>query len=134
MDPRFLQAQVRSAFGTISFILFTINLNLLPMTFIIIIFQTNPLWSAILGFVINKEAVRTFELAAMLASFACVIMIAVARSTASSADEASNESTMESSGLWLGVFLCLCHAWLFSGVGVISRRMQNVHFIELMLH
>ena len=139
MDPRFIQAQVRSAFGTISFILFTINLNLLPMTFIIIIFQTNPLWSAILGFIINKELVRSFELVAMLLSFSCVIMIAVARSSSasdeSSADEATPiEPSTDNNGLWLGVFLCLCHAWLFSGVGVISRRLQNVHFIELMLH
>ena len=32
------------------------------------------------------------------------------------------------------MILCICHAWLFSGVGVISRRLQNVHFSELMLH
>ena len=32
------------------------------------------------------------------------------------------------------MILCICHAWLFSGVGVISRRLQNMHFSELMLH
>ena len=88
----------------------------------------------------------------MLLSFAFVIIIAVARSSsalqtedldsASSLDTSPNneslsegaESVTEQSGLWLGVFLCLCHAWLFSGIGVISRRLQSIHFTELMIH
>ena len=130
---RFLQAQARSLFGTLSFLLFTVNLQLLPMTFIIIIFQTNPLWSAILGFLINRERVSRLEFIAMLASFTCVIFIAIARSTQSASDSDSAELTQpdedaavadsSQNGLWLGVFLCLCHAWLFSGIGVLSRRL-----------
>ena len=36
--------------------------------------------------------------------------------------------------IWLGICFCLCHAWLFSGVGVISRKLKRVHFAELMIH
>ena len=43
-------------------------------------------------------------------------------------------SSSTSNKLWLGMFLCICHAWLFSGIGVISRRLQTIHFSELMLH
>ena len=117
--------------------LFTVNLQLLPMTFIIIIFQTNPLWSAILGFLINRERVSRMELIAMLASFTCVIFIAIARSSSANSTptdiEASDEAN-SNNGFWLGVFLCLCHAWLFSGIGVLSRRLQRIHFSELMIH
>ena len=73
-------AQARSLFGTASFLLFTFNLQLIPITLIIIFFQTNPLWSAILGYVINGEKVERVDLLAMLLSFAGVIVIAMARS------------------------------------------------------
>ena len=95
------------------------------MTFIIIIFQTNPLWSAILGFLINHERVSRVELIAMLASFTCVIFIAIARSSSANSTPTDTETDESDSnnGFWLGVFLCLCHAWLFSGIGVLSRRL-----------
>lgn len=89
----------------------------------------------------------------MFALFLCVVMICLARSQSQSSIESeahemsdeydvtapatSSESAMAISGdskLWLGLVLCLCHAWLFSGVGVISRRLQSVHFSVLMLH
>ena len=57
-NPQFLLAQARSFFGTASFLLFTFNLQLIPITLIIIFFQTNPLWSAILGYLINGEKVQ----------------------------------------------------------------------------
>ena len=37
-DSRFLLAQARAIFGTISFLLFVTNLSLIPMTLIIIVF------------------------------------------------------------------------------------------------
>ena len=98
----------------------------------------------------------------MVLSFACVILIAMARSAADSTeesatpeptppqvfdsltdeplsqqDETATTASVASAGegaFWLGVALCLCHAWLFSGIGVISRRLQHVHFTELMIH
>lgn len=79
-NPQFVLAQARSLFGTASFLLFTFNLQLIPITLIIIFFQTNPLWSAILGYVINGEKVEQVDLLAMLLSFAGVIVIAMARS------------------------------------------------------
>ena len=124
-----------------SFLIFTFNLQLIPITLIIIFFQTNPLWSAILGYLINGEKVSSIELFAMLLSFAGVIFIAVARSTNETEQESqvplapeSSSILTGSSAVYLGVILTLCHAWLFSGVGVISRRLQRVHFTELMLH
>ena len=107
------------------------------MTFIIIIFQTNPLWSAILGFLINRERISRVEFIAMLASFTCVIFIAIARSSSANStptDNTETDTSVSNNGLWLGVFLCLCHAWLFSGIGVLSRRLSRVHFSELMIH
>ena len=79
----------------------------------------------------------------MLLSFAGVIVIAVARSKSEQEDElqvplapdsSSTSILTGSNAVMLGVTLTLCHAWLFSGVGVISRRLQRVHFTELMLH
>ena len=126
--------------------LFTFNLSLIPITLIIIFFQTNPLWSAILGYLINGERVQRIELFAMLLSFAGVIVIAVARSQSeqqqqetplvpyAAPDSSSDLLVTGSSAVMLGVCLTLCHSWLFSGVGVISRKLQRIHFTELMLH
>ena len=140
-DKQFILTQVRSLFGTTSFLLFTFNLQLIPITLIIIFFQTNPLWSAILGFLFNGETVSAVELTAMLLSFAGVIVIAIARSKSqqdqdSLPDTSAGQpaSLVGDNAVLLGVILTLCHAWLFSGVGVISRRLQRVHFTELMLH
>ena len=114
-----------------SFLLFTFNLQLIPITLIIIFFQTNPLWSAILGFAFNGEKVASVELGCMLLSFAGVIVIAFARSQQASEEEdmtvplvqESSTGIDGSNAVFLGVTLTLCHAWLFSGVGVISRRL-----------
>ena len=77
----------------------------------------------------------------MLVLFLCVVMISMARSKSDAFDAANADTLAEdaaepesNSNLWLGMILCICHAWLFSGVGVISRRLQNMHFSELMLH
>ena len=87
----------------------------------------------------------------MLVLFLCVVMISLARSASSTEnaaeivnntanDNPTTEDDYDVDGqenkhhLWLGMVLCICHAWLFSGVGVISRRLQEVHFSELMLH
>ena len=88
----------------------------------------------------------------MVCSFACVILIAIASSSDSTEQPSATEAplslqdgtnaaatredtTTTSMGcFWLGVSLCLCHAWLFSAIGVTSRRLQHVHFTELMIH
>lgn len=70
----------------------------------------------------------------MLILFICVVMISLARSSHSVDGDDEDSTTNDSHNLWLGMILCICHAWLFSGVGVISRRLQQVHFSELMLH
>ena len=77
----------------------------------------------------------------MLVLFLCVVMISMARSKSDAFDAANADTLAEdaatsesNNNLWLGMILCICHAWLFSGVGVISRRLQNMHFSELMLH
>ena len=77
----------------------------------------------------------------MLVLFLCVVMISMARSKSDAFDAANADTLAEdaatsesNSNLWLDMILCICHAWLFSGVGVISRRLQNMHFSELMLH
>ena len=73
----------------------------------------------------------------MLTLFLCVVMISMARSKSDAFDAANMEAPLEAveeaedtsepategHNLWLGMILCICHAWLFSGVGVISRRL-----------
>mmetsp|Transcript_5812 Transcript_5812/g.4138 ORF Transcript_5812/g.4138 Transcript_5812/m.4138 type:complete len:113 (-) Transcript_5812:78-416(-) len=54
---RYLDLFVRSLSGTISFFLFTYNLKLIPMGIHMIIFQTNPFWLALLGYLVNRDAV-----------------------------------------------------------------------------
>jgi len=132
-DTKWRLTQVRSLFGTLSFLLYTFNLSLIPITLIIIIFQTNPMWGSILGYIFNNEQVTLFEIAAMLMSFSAVLFVASARSGAHEEEGVVNESHYTTAGLWLGVFFCLCHAWFFAGVGVISRRLQKVHYTELMI-
>ena len=90
---------------------------------------------------VNRERVSGLEFLIMLALFLCIVMISMAKSAeADSEPETADLKTAESSPaspdgkLWLGLILCVCHAWLFSGIGVISRRLQDVHFSELMIH
>ena len=49
------------------------------MTLVIIFFQTNPLWSAALGWLINRERVSALEFIIMLVLFLCVVLISIAR-------------------------------------------------------
>lgn len=135
-DRAFVKVQVRSLFANLSFVLFTINLSLIPMTLIIIFFQTNPLWSSILGYCINRETTSPVELTAMLLSFGGVLTIAFSRGQGSPGDEPSQDALegAPANAVFLGVFFSLCHAWLFAGVGVISRTLPRVHYSTLMQH
>ena len=143
-STKFWIVQARALLGTLSFLLFTFNLQLIPITLIIIIFQTNPLWASLLGYAFNNETISRFESSAMIVSFATVIFIALSRSQQTSSDElslsvetssqgaAKYATEITTAGLWLGVFFCLCHSWMFAIVGVMSRRLQNIHFTGIM--
>ena len=53
------------------------SLELIPFSLLVILFQTNPFWTAALSHCFNGELVKIYEVLGMLICFAGVIVIAM---------------------------------------------------------
>lgn len=65
----------RAIFGTSVSLLINASLELIPFSLLVILFQTNPFWTTILGYFINKEHIFAVELIGIIICFAAVIVI-----------------------------------------------------------
>ena len=60
------------------FFLFNLCLALIPMTYVIIIFQTSGFWASLLARVLFKEPMSSVETLGLFICFACVVVITLA--------------------------------------------------------
>ena len=51
------------------------SLELIPFSLLVILFQTNPFWTSILSYFVNKEQIFFIEVVGMIVCFAAVITI-----------------------------------------------------------
>ena len=77
----------RSFFGQLTFFLFNFCLNLIPLTFQLIIFQTQTFWASILAYCAFSEKMIPLEIIAMFVCFSATITITVTGTKNATTDE-----------------------------------------------
>lgn len=71
------------------FFLINFTLNLVPLTYQIILFQTGTFWTSILAFCVFSEPIVRFEIIAMIICFAGMLTITLGSTMRASDDEAT---------------------------------------------
>ena len=93
---------VRNFLGNTGFCLWNINVTLVPISTLMIIFNTNPFWVSIMGYFFNKEKIASFEFFGMVICFAGIIVIALSKP---SVPDSNNTLRL------LGIFLTFWLSW-----------------------
>jgi drug/metabolite transporter (DMT)-like permease len=91
-----------------------------------IIFQTNPFWTSILAYFINKERIAPFEYIAMVLCFCGVMSIALSKPATL---EASDSSTRLQ-----GIAVAFTLSWFFASCNVLNRVLKNVHYTVVLFY
>ena len=67
----------RSLAGQTNFFIINVCVQLLPLSLLVILFQTNPFWITILSFVFNNEPIIPREIIGMVICFLGVVIISL---------------------------------------------------------
>jgi drug/metabolite transporter (DMT)-like permease len=84
-----------------------------------IIFQTGPFWTSILGYLVNKEPILRFEYVAMTICFCGVLAISTSK---------TDQQITSDYPKFVGVVLAFLCAWLSAGAQVMNRKLKDIHF------
>ena len=96
---------VRIIFGLSGFCSFKIAIGFLPLSLLMIVYQTNPFWTSVLSYLVIREEMKRFEVGAMVLCFAGIVCIA------------ASESFQFGGDIWsvVGMILAFVTAWLTAG-------------------
>lgn len=114
----------RCIIGQTCFVMFTYSLTMIPLSISMLLFQTAPFWTSILGYFINREPIQRIEYVAMILCF--IGVAAIASSKGSNGAESNSESTK-----LLGITIAFVTAWFYAGCNVLNRKLKEVHFTVL---
>jgi len=104
--------------GQLGFLLLFYSATLIPISLLMILVQTSPLWTSILGYFLNNERILKVEYVAMAISFLGVLAIALSKQGSQSGGQSQI----------LGICTAVTMAWVYSLNCVFSRRLSEVYF------
>ena len=108
--------------------MFNVCLSLIPLSLLVIIFQTSPFWISILGYFVNYEPIVGIEVIGMVVCFIGVVVITLSQN--SHATEETIDSGINLRILGIGmIFTC---AWLNAITCVLNRKLSGVHHAVVM--
>ena len=90
-----------------------------------VILQTSPFWTSILGILVNSEKVQAYEYCAMAICFCALVAISM-----------SNPETSEALGevRMTGFVISFVLSWVFSLTSVLNRRLKDVHYAVILFY
>ena len=65
----------RAVFGYFNVLLINACLTMIPVSLLVILFQTSPFWTSILSYYVNGEPIYRVEILGMILCFVAVIII-----------------------------------------------------------
>jgi drug/metabolite transporter (DMT)-like permease len=135
---------VRSIAGLFSFTCMILSLQYLPIFISQIVFNTAPFWTAVLGFLILGTKVSSYDLMCMVGCFSGVIMLVSVKKDAVIMEEERTDDNSISHNMinknvskieyLIGLSCILTTAFMYSFIGVITRRLREIHFSLMMFH
>jgi drug/metabolite transporter (DMT)-like permease len=84
----------------------------------------NVFWTGVLAFFFLRERIKWYEVAAMFLAFTAIIVIVLTK---------DNLSASSSSGANAGYVLMLLASWFTAGMGILNRKMADIHWSVIML-
>lgn len=120
--------------GQVAFFLFNLCLNLIPLTFQMIIFQTGSFWTSILAFIFFKEMLLPVEIGAMIVCFGAMITMTLtsAKYSASQDDGTDDVAGYSKTQMAIGYPLIFIVSWIYASNCVLNRALKDVHHAILM--
>ena len=125
--------------GCVGYTCLVISLKLIPMFIFIIIFNTVPFWSSILGYYVCGDKISRFEVCLMVGCFSGVVALALAKGGVfdfqnETSVQNENEIKISTSNYVYGMGSVLITSWMFSSITVITRKIRDLHFTLMMFH
>jgi len=114
---------IRGIIGSMCFMLYTFAVTKLPLSLLMIIFQTSPFWTSILAYFINNERIYKLEYASMALCFLGVCVVAFAK------DQKPNNHGFSEE--LLGIAAIFIMSWLYAGGNVLSRRLKDIPNLQI---
>jgi len=120
---------LRSLFGVSTFVLGTWALTIIPLSLQTILFNLNPFWCSILGYLINGEKVARLEYICMAVAFLGVIGICFG------ADKTETDATSVAVGTTiLGIVVAFASSWTLASSNILNRIIKDIHFTVVMTY
>ena len=105
-------------------------IQLLPISMMTIVQNTQAFWTVLLGWMINNEKFHRVEAVGILACFSGVLMMAVSEDPA--AEEGTQQNTYGSFARLIGVLVMVFVAFNDGLTFVMARTMKQIHFSVMM--
>ena len=114
---------LRAMAGNFTNLFLNAGFKFAPISLAFIVFQTNPFWSAIIGYTFNNEVIERFTVIGMVLAFSGVCFMSWSAMKEKAGDTAADPYAATK---FLGMVLELIAAFTFSIVTTVSRRLQPV--------
>ena len=111
---------IRILAGQVTFAMFNIGVQMIPISLFVIIFNTNTFWISLLGLLVNREPIVRVELIGMVICFSRVAMLGLTSGNTET-DEADSHSNCP-----FGILIGLLAALIFSISSITTRRLKEV--------
>ena len=112
------------------FFLFNLCLALIPMTYVIIIFQTSGFWASLLARVLFKEPMSSVETLGLFICFACVVVITLAGTQDAPRgddEEVQKKDTISRAAEIFGFVIMIITSWVYAFNCILNRALKQVN-------
>jgi len=123
----------RSMTGQIAFFLYNYCLTLIPMTYVVIIFQTAGFWASLLAFFFMKERLHVVEIVGLVICFTGVVAITL-NGSKNSPDKISLTDNVPQREKIMGFLLVFAGAWIYAACCVLNRALKSVNPIVVLFY
>jgi len=99
--------------------------KLLPIHIVVIVYNTAPFWSSIIGYFVNNELINKYQALGILGCFIGLLILILSKDKNKSEAEKAEMSNYQKT---LGISVVLLCSIFFSVCGVFTRKLREVHF------
>ena len=111
---------IRILSGQLTFAMFNIGVQMIPITLFVIVFNTNTFWISLLGLLVNGEPIVRVEILGMFVCFSLVAMLGI---TSGKSEEAKVDSH---ANYPFGILVGLLAACIFAITSITTRRLKEL--------
>ena len=114
--------------GQMGFFLFNLCLALIPMTYVIIIFQTSGFWASLLARVLFAEPMTPLDIMGLVICFGCVVTITLAgtKDETSTGEAIQEKDSLSRTAEIFGFVMMIICSWVYAFNCILNRGLKQV--------